>query len=114
MANPSNLAAALQYKQRQDQLARADQQLEGLFNRAPATEPQLSTRQSLENLSMGLCSGFESQLEGSYPAASNKMVEYGIPGIKYFDGGSRGTGKGTSNFVVFPGEEKKLKILERN
>ena len=73
MANPSNLAAALQYKQRQDQLARADQQLEGLFNRAPATEPQLSTRESLENLSMGLGRGRESDLEGTYQLATKPI-----------------------------------------
>ena len=40
--------------------------------------------------------------------------EQGIPGIRYLDGGSRGAGSGTSNFVVFPGEEGLLKILERN
>ena len=38
----------------------------------------------------------------------------GIPGIRYLDGGSRGAGSGTSNFVVFPGEEGILRILERN
>lgn len=38
----------------------------------------------------------------------------GIPGIRYLDGGSRGAGSGTSNFVVFPGEESLLTILERN
>ena len=38
----------------------------------------------------------------------------GIPGIKYLDAGSRGQGgSGTRNFVVFPGEEKKVRILER-
>jgi hypothetical protein len=37
----------------------------------------------------------------------------GIPGVKYLDEGSRAEGKGTRNFVVFPGEEKNLKILER-
>ncbi|MCA2910128.1 MAG: hypothetical protein IM328_12370 [Microcystis sp. M034S1] len=37
----------------------------------------------------------------------------GIPGIRYLDAGSRATG-GTSNFVVFPGEERLLRILERN
>jgi hypothetical protein len=42
------------------------------------------------------------------------MRSQGIPGIRYLDGGSRGTGTGTSNFVVFPGEEDILKILERN
>lgn len=38
----------------------------------------------------------------------------GIPGIRYLDGGSRGTGTGTSNFVVFPGNENLLQIQERN
>jgi hypothetical protein len=88
-------------------------------------------------------------------AASNRLRELGIPGIKYMDEGSRGyvvdlyyKGKpyaehsgekhrtlqsaqqrmeeakaegfepklgtrGTRNFVIFPGEEKNLKILER-
>jgi hypothetical protein len=35
----------------------------------------------------------------------------GIPGIRYLDQGSRGAGQGTSNFVVFPGEEDLLRIL---
>ena len=48
----------------------------------------------------------------------SKVAEFyknaGIPGIRYLDAGSRGQGgRGTSNFVVFPGEEKKVKILER-
>ena len=42
------------------------------------------------------------------------MRQQGIPGIRYLDGGSRGLGGGTSNFVVFPGEESLLTILERN
>lgn len=37
----------------------------------------------------------------------------GIPGIRYLDQTSRQEGKGTRNFVVFPGEEHNLKILER-
>jgi hypothetical protein len=42
------------------------------------------------------------------------LAKYGIPGIKYADAGSRGQGgSGTRNFVVFPGEEKKVRILER-
>lgn len=42
------------------------------------------------------------------------LQEEGIPGIKYADAGSRGQGgSGTRNFVVFPGEEKKVRILER-
>lgn len=45
---------------------------------------------------------------------TSTLKERGVPGIRYLDGGSRGTGAGTSNFVVFPGNEKILKILERN
>ena len=47
------------------------------------------------------------------PIASDKLKELGIPGIRYLDQGSRGKG-GTSNFVVFPGEESKLRIIEVN
>ncbi len=47
-------------------------------------------------------------------AASNHLRGAGVPGIRYLDGGSRDTGSGTSNFVVFPGEENALRILERN
>ena len=46
--------------------------------------------------------------------ASSLFREAGIPGIRYLDGGSRGTGAGTSNYVVFPGNEDLLTILERN
>ena len=48
------------------------------------------------------------------PLASEVMKRMGIPGIRYLDAGSRGQGgSGTRNFVVFPGEEKKVRILER-
>jgi hypothetical protein len=52
------------------------------------------------------------------PSASAAVSEFlrrrGILGIKYADAGSRGQGgSGTRNFVVFPGEEKKVRILER-
>jgi len=47
-------------------------------------------------------------------AASEWLQKQGIPGIRYLDGGSRGTGQGTSNFVIFPGNEGLLQILERN
>ena len=43
---------------------------------------------------------------------SQKLREAGIQGIRYLDGGSRGTGAGTSNFVVF--DPSIVKILERN
>jgi len=46
--------------------------------------------------------------------SAKKLRELGIPGIQYLDEGSRSAGKGTRNFVVFPGEEKNMTILERN
>ena len=49
------------------------------------------------------------------PAKGSQMLaKQGIPGIRYLDGGSRGAGQGSSNFVVFPGNEGLLKIIERN
>jgi hypothetical protein len=45
--------------------------------------------------------------------AAKKLREVGIPGIRYLDQGSRGAGQGTSNFVVFPGEEQRVQILKR-
>lgn len=44
---------------------------------------------------------------------SDALRDLGIPGIKYLDAMSRDAGKGTRNFVIFPGEEKNLNILER-
>jgi len=43
-----------------------------------------------------------------------RLRDAGIPGIRYLDGVSRGAGAGTSNYVVFPGNESMLTILERN
>ena len=45
-------------------------------------------------------------------AISNTLREYAIPGIKYLDQGSRGTGEGTRNFVLF--SEDLPRILEVN
>jgi len=46
--------------------------------------------------------------------ASEDLRAFGIPGIRYLDGGSRSAGQGSSNYVVFPGNENMLRILERN
>ncbi len=51
---------------------------------------------------------------GMGPQVSQTLRQQGIPGIRYLDGGSRAGGAGSSNFVVFPGEESLLTILERN
>jgi hypothetical protein len=46
--------------------------------------------------------------------ATDFLSKQGIPGLRYLDGGSRGAGQGTANYVIFPGEEGLLQILERN
>jgi len=51
---------------------------------------------------------------GAPQDAAAALKSSGIPGIRYLDGGSRSAGQGSSNFVVFPGNEGLLTILERN
>ena len=53
---------------------------------------------------------------GTPAAAAKALFDAGIPGVRYLDAGSRlGTGgPNTSNFVVFPGNEHMMTILERN
>ncbi len=45
------------------------------------------------------------------PSATGFMQEAGIPGIRYLDQGSRGTGTGSSNYVVF--NDKIIDILRK-
>jgi hypothetical protein len=53
--------------------------------------------------------------QGKSPAESAEHFRsLGIPGVRYLDEGSRSMGSGTSNFVVFPGNEHMMTILERN
>ena len=43
---------------------------------------------------------------------SDRLKSRGIPGIRYFDAGSREAGKGSMNTVLF--DDALVKILERN
>jgi hypothetical protein len=54
------------------------------------------------------------QMLGAPQDAATTLRQAGIPGIRYLDAGSRGQGQGSSNYVVFPGNENLLTILERN
>lgn len=51
---------------------------------------------------------------GNDAYASSQLNQYGIPGLRYLDGSSRNAGEGTYNYVIFPGMEDQVKILERN
>ena len=58
--------------------------------------------------------GYGSAKGGEKPKVAKFLQSQGVLGVKYQDAGSRGQGgSGTRNFVVFPGEEKKVRILER-
>ena len=48
---------------------------------------------------------------GSQKAASNALESIGIRGIRYLDQGSRGEGKGTSNFIPFRAEDYKIQEI---
>ena len=56
-----------------------------------------------------------SGLGKSQGAIEEELRQLGIPGIRYLDEQSRGSkgAEGTSNFVVFPGEEDALNIIDR-
>ena len=60
-----------------------------------------------------IASQIESQKDAS-AMTSEALRQAGVPGIRYLDQGSRGAGEGTSNFVVFPGNEGLLTIQKRN
>jgi hypothetical protein len=45
---------------------------------------------------------------------SAMLDEVGIPGIKYYDGGSRSAGEGTRNMVLFDELARRAKVLKRN
>ena len=53
-------------------------------------------------------------LTGSVGSGEEALRKAGVPGIRYLDQGSRNLESGTSNFVVFPGNEDLLKIKEIN
>jgi hypothetical protein len=47
------------------------------------------------------------------PQIAEMLRQRGVAGVRYLDGGSRTAGTGTSNYVVFPGNESLLNILSR-
>lgn len=52
---------------------------------------------------------------GSKQAASEALGRAGIPGLKYYDGMSRGKGEGTRNYVTWDQDVlDRMKLLERN
>lgn len=54
---------------------------------------------------------FDAKDSVARPEAAAKMREAGIPGIRYLDGNSRGTGEGSRNYVVF--DDSLIEILKK-
>jgi len=45
--------------------------------------------------------------------AAKFLADQGVPGIRYLDQGSRAGGRGTHNYVIFPGAEDSIRILRK-
>jgi hypothetical protein len=87
--------------------------MESHARRTPSINPDAVTGAEAYNMLTGGAGGMHGY-EQITARATDAARRAGIPGIRYLDGGSRGAGQGSSNFVVFPGEENILSILERN
>lgn len=78
---------------------------------SPAAPNALETGKTAYNQMIQLMEANRDTLKGKYgeealfakntELARRELVEVGIPGIKYLDQGSRASGKGTRNYVVF-------------
>jgi hypothetical protein len=88
------------------------------MNIKPLVEKELNSMKPIDmNWNMTGKEYYEylSKTQGSPEQASAMLQKQGVTGNLYLDELSRSTSdKGTRNFVVFPNEEKSIKILERN
>jgi hypothetical protein len=50
---------------------------------------------------------------GGDDKAAKRLLDSGVPGIRYLDGNSRSAGQGTRNYVMFPGTEDSIRILRK-
>jgi len=78
--------------------------------------PEVQALAKQYGLNMGDLGGdLVARMNAEGPAGAESMRQSGITGIRYKDAQSRGGQQAnTSNFVVFPGNEGLLSILERN
>lgn len=79
--------------------------IEDLFGPSSRNFPEMVEKFDLEG---GVVYRELSKLKGSQLAASEYLNSLGIPGIKYFDAGSRGAKEGTKNFVIFNPDDVKI------
>lgn len=96
----------------------SDALLSALSSDAPADLPKQPLDLSVESIYRQLTRNASSaqaidNTKNAAAVASEALRQAGIPGIRYLDQGSRGSGKGTRNIVVFPGGEDQVKILKQ-
>jgi hypothetical protein len=108
---PENVRQAIDALKQSSVMRQAERSIGQPFNKYVPRNGSEVTGQDLHGL---LYEGLASRQGGEAAQAAQLLRQQGIPGIRYLDGGSRGAGQGSSNFVVFPGEENILSILERN
>jgi hypothetical protein len=107
------IARMLDYDKRlKDQPQEIQNAIKPLLEQTAKSFPAIRENQELTGY--GLLQAYKGHRGGNAEAVSEALREAGIPGIRYLDDGSRGAGKGTQNFVVFPGNEDLLTILRRN
>lgn len=82
--------------------------LEPVIQQAKKSFPNINPD---EMTGQGLYHAYAQHRGGNQDYASEALKQFGIPGIKYLDQGSRGSGQGTSNFVIF--DDELVKILGR-
>jgi len=88
---------------------------DSLLSKYPASSMSESVRSMTDsdrNLFSSIANRIDEGVKNKYASASEHFKAQGIPGIRYLDGGSRGAGQGSSNFVVF--DPEMIRILERN
>lgn len=99
-------------KKIKEQPIEIQQAISPLIESAAKAYPYIRESESMTGA--GLVGAYRGYRGGNAAATSEALRQQGIPGIRYLDQGSRGAGQGTSNFVVFPGEEDLLRILSVN
>lgn len=106
---PEVLAEYEELNREADRFERDTPEWNSLINRAIAIRkkyPVIAVRSYNPTDGKGLYRAF-STLFGNDQRASKALRKLGIMGIKYFDGSSRGGGKGTFNYVIFDASDVK-------
>ena len=111
---PLSQQSAMVQKALKEELEARIPKFEAVYRSRGVPEGKIAeiTKITRDNLLNGTGANYVNNL-GKGAEASEFLKSLGIPGIRYLDQGSRATGKGTYNYVVFPGGEDALKILGR-